>query len=260
MFSARSAARSLIHRVFPPAAVVAVLLLLWEWRGRSSIVLPAPSRVAKAFWATKGLLPHHVRTTLAETGLGVAAGVMGGLAIAALVALSPLLARAVQPLVLASQTVPVQVLGPMLVLVFGFGMAPKVVVVALVVGFPVAVSTTAGLRSADAELIELVRSYGASRLQAIRHVLAPAAIPGALAGLRISLTYAVAAAVIGESLGGTSGLGLYIERSRRGFRYDQVLVGVAVVTLVSVLLFAAVSVLDRVLCPWRRAQPTTWSQ
>lgn len=260
MRNARSTASSLVHRALPPTFVVASLLSLWEWLGRGSTVLPPPSRVAKAFWATKGLLPRHLRTTLGETGLGVSIGVLAGLTIAAMVALSPLLARAVQPLVLASQTIPVQVLGPMLVLVFGFGMAPKVVVVALVVGFPVAVSTTAGLRSADAELIELVRSYGASRRQSIRHVLAPAAIPGALAGLRISLTYAVAAAVIGESLGGTSGLGLYIERSRRGFRYDQVLVGVAIVTLVSVLLFAAVSILDRVLCPWRRAQPTNWSK
>jgi ABC-type nitrate/sulfonate/bicarbonate transport system permease component len=248
--------RLLLRRAYPPLVAVAVLGLVWEWRGRGSTVLPPPSRVVRAFWATKSLLPKHLATTLTETALGVSAGVAGGLAVAALVALSPWLARALQPLVLASQTIPVQVLGPILVLIFGFGIAPKAFVVALVVGFPVAVATTAGLRSADAELVDLVRSYGASRRQLFRFVLGPAAIPGALAGLRISLTYAVAAAVIGESLGGTSGLGLYIERSRRGFRYDQVLVGVVVVTIVSVLLFSLVAAIDRLLCPWRRVLPS----
>ena len=247
-------------RIAPPAILIVLLLLLWEMAGRGSTVFPPPSRVARAFWSTKALLPAHLRTTLAETGAGVVLGVCAGLAIAGLVVVLPLLAQAVQPLLVASQTVPVQVLGPILVLAFGFGLTAKIVVVALVVGFPVAVATTAGLREADTELLDLVRSYGATRFQTIQFVLGPAAIPGVLAGLRISLTYAVAAAAIGESLGGTSGLGLYIERSRRGFRYDQVLVGVVVITVLSIALFLCVAFLDRLLCPWRRPSLSHRSQ
>ena len=242
----------------PPVSFVGLLLALWEWRGRSSTVLPAPSRVARAFWRTKAPLPAHIATTLTETGWGVLIGVVLGLLIAALLLMSPLLYRAVQPVLLASQAIPVLVLGPILVLVLGFGLGPKIVVVTLVVLFPVAIATSAGLRQADAELLDLVRSYGASSGQQLRHVLGPAALPGALAGLRISLTYAVAGAVIGESIGGTSGLGKYIDRSYQSFRYDQVLVGVVVVIALSIGLFFAVDVLDRVLCPWRRpSQHTT---
>ena len=134
----------------------------------------------------------------------------------------------------------------------GFGLAPKIVVVALVVFFPVAVSTAAGLQGVDVELVELIRSFGGGRAVLLRMVMIPAALPGLFAGLRISLTYAVAGAVIGESIGATSGLGLYIARSQRAFRYDQVFVGVAVVTLLSMVLFSLVSVLSRVLCPWQR--------
>ena len=204
-----------------------------------------------AFWRTRALLPAHIATTLVETVFGTIAGVVGGVLVAVSTVALPLFGRAVQPFLIASQTVPVQILSPILVLWFGFGLAPKIVVVALVVFFPVAVSTNAGLRAADSETLDLVRSLGASKAQQFRFLLAPAALPAALAGLRISLTYAVAAAAISESIGATSGLGLYIARSQRGFRYDQVFVGVLVVTTLSIALFSFVYLLDRVLCPWR---------
>jgi ABC-type nitrate/sulfonate/bicarbonate transport system permease component len=240
--------------VLPPLVLLVLGLGLWEWRGRNSTVFPGPVRVGRALWRTRAVLPAHIATTLAETGWGVLIGVLAGLAIAGLVTLSPVLYRAIQPFLLASQAVPVLVLGPLLVLVLGFGLGPKVVVVTLVVLFPVAIATAAGLRQADAEMLELVRSYGASRWQQLRHVLGPAALPGALAGLQISLTYAVAGAVIGEGIGGTSGLGKYIDRSYVAFRYDQVLAGVVVVVVLSVVLFGSVRLLDRVLCPWRRRE------
>ena len=159
-----------------------------------------------------------------------------------------------QPLLVVSQTIPVQVLAPLLVLWFGFGLAPKVVVVALVVFFPVAVATAAGLQGVDVELIELVRSYGATALGVLLRMVIDARrrCPGLFAGLRISLTYAVAGAVIGESVGATAGLGLFIIRSQRAFRYDQVFVGVVVVALVVHRPCSSlVSVLSRVICPWQ---------
>jgi ABC-type nitrate/sulfonate/bicarbonate transport system permease component len=237
--------------ILPPFLTAAVLIALWQVMGRGTAIFPPPTKIVAALWRTRALLPAHIATTLTESLLGTFTGVVGGVAVALLTVAFPLVGRAVHPILITSQTVPVQILSPLLVLWFGFGLTPKIVVVALVVFFPVAVSTNAGLRTADTETLDLVRSLGASKRQQFQFLLAPAALPAALAGLRISLTYAVAAAAISEGIGATSGLGLYIARSQRGFRYDQMFAGVLVVTTLSIGLFSIVYVLDRVLCPWR---------
>ena len=253
----RRFARDTARALAPPGAFLVALVVLWElWARRSASrnpVLPAPSRIWSAFLDTASLLPDHVAATLTATVFGVLCGVVAGIVLAVVVSSWTVARRVLQPLLVVSQTVPVQVLAPLLVLWAGFGLAPKVIVVALVVFFPVSVSTAAGLQGVDGELLELVRSFGASRPVLLRMVMIPAALPGLFAGLRISLTYAVAGAVIGESIGATSGLGLYIARSQRAFRYDQVFVGVIIVALLSMVLFSLVTLLSWVFCPWQRS-------
>ncbi|MEZ5260923.1 MAG: ABC transporter permease [Acidimicrobiales bacterium] len=248
--------RGLLREAGPPALFVALLVAAWElWARRSddpNPVLPAPSKIWRAFLDTAHLLPDHLAATLTETALGGVLGVTAGVVSAVVVSGSSLARRVLQPLLVVSQTVPVQVLAPLLVLWTGFGLLPKIIVVALVVYFPVAVATAGGLQGVDPDLVELVRSFGAGRAVLLRMVMIPAALPGLFSGLRISLTYAVAGAVIGETIGAQRGLGLYLARSQRGFRYDQVFVGVIVIALLSVALFSLVSVLARVSCPWQR--------
>ena len=159
--------------------------------------------------------------------------------------------RVLEPLLVASQTIPLIVLAPLLVYWFGFGMTPKVVVVVLIVFFPVAISTAAGLAAADREQIDLVRSLGADRLTVLRLVLVPSALPSFFSGLRISAAYAVAGATLGELIGGRSGLGIYIARSQRAFRFDQILAGVLVVATLSAALFGLIHLLARLATPWR---------
>jgi ABC-type nitrate/sulfonate/bicarbonate transport system permease component len=142
------------------------------------------------------------------------------------------------------------VLAPLLVLWFGFGMTAKVVVVALIVFFPVAVSTSAGLASVEPEALQLVTTMGASLSQRLRLVLVPAALPAFFAGLRISAAYAVAGAVVGEWVGASAGLGIYISRSQASFRVDQVFVAVAVIAILSMVLFALVHLMARLASPW----------
>ncbi len=244
------------REVWPPAVFVTIVLGIWELRARSAgkanPVLPAPSRILSAFGDSASVLPGHLRATLGATVLGVGIGVLAGVALAVLVSGWGFARRVLQPLLVATQTVPVQVLGPILVLWFGFGLQPKIVLVGLVVFFPVAVSTAAGLQGVDPALVELVRSFGAGRMTLLRMVLGPAALPGLFAGLRISLTYAVAATVIAEGIGARAGLGLYLSRSQRAFRYDQLWVGVAVVMALSIALFCVVSLLGWLACPWQR--------
>ena len=238
----------------PPCLVLAGLVALWEaWvrvRDIPRYVLPAPSRVAAAFWEMKGTLGPHVATTLVETVLGVLAGAAVGLSVAIAIAAWPLLRRMLEPLLVASQTIPLIVLAPLLVLWFGFGMAPKVVVVVLIVFFPVTIATTAGLLAADRDQIDLVRSLGGSRSQLFRLVLFPAALPSFFAGLRIAGAYAVAGAVYGEFVGGERGLGLVILRANNSAKVDRVLVAVAIITVLSAGLFALVHLVSRLATPW----------
>jgi ABC-type nitrate/sulfonate/bicarbonate transport system permease component len=221
-------------------------------RNSPPYVLPSPGRVAGAFGESAGLLPRHILWTVVESLVGLAAGAAAGAAIAALIAGVPVARRLLEPLLVASQTIPMIVLAPLLVIWFGIGVTPKIVVVALITFFPVAVSTAAGLAGADPDLVELVRSMGARPGQVLRVVRVPAAIPSFFAGLRIAAAYAVAGAVIGELVAGDRGLGVFINRSRSSFQVDRIFVAVVVVTVLSALLFAAVGALARLASPWQR--------
>lgn len=244
-----------VHRALPPALAVAVLIGGWEAWVRLADVDPAvlapPSRVASALVDTRGALVGHAATTLGETAVGLLIGAAVGVLIALLIASVPIARRALEPLLVVLQTIPPVVLAPILVLSLGFGWAPRIVVVVLTVFFPVAVAATGALLGADRDRIDLVRSFGGSRVDVLRHITFPGAIPAIFDGLRVSAAYAVAAAAIAEQIGGArSGLGLYIARSQRSFRADQVLAGVVVIAALSLFVYGLVSVLANRATPW----------
>ena len=216
-------------------------------------LLPAPSRIWQAFVATRALLPAHVRTTIVEALAGLALAASVGVSLALLIATVGVVRRVLYPLVVVSQTVPMIVLAPLLVIWLGFGMAPKIVVVALVGFFPIVVSTVDGLDGAEPEMVDLVRSMGASRLQALRRVLVPGAVPAFFAGLKIAAAYAIIGAVIGEWVGAQEGLGIFITRSQASYRTDQIFVAIVVIALLSIALFAVVHLLARLASPWKYA-------
>lgn len=252
--------RRTLHLV-PAAAVLAAAVGAWElWvrvRDTPDYVLPAPSQVWRAFLDQRGVVAGHLGTTLVEALVGLAVGTVAGVAVAVAMASSELLRRVLGPLVVASQTIPVMVLAPLLVLGFGYGLTPKIVVVALVTFFPVAIATAGGLTGARPDHVELVASMGATDAITLTKVRIPSALPHLFDGLRIAAAYTVAGAVIAEYTGGTSGLGIYIDRSRAAFRVDQVFVAVAVIALASTALFLLVGGLARLVCPWayRRTDP-----
>lgn len=245
-----------IRRWVSPLATVAVVVAAWQaWVRIGDVrpwILPAPSDVATAGWDSRSALVDHAATTTVEAIAGLALGTIAGLLIALGIALVPALRRAVWPVVVTSQTIPVIVLAPLVAIWFGYGLTPKIVLVALICFFPVAVAAVAGLAGADEEHIELVRSFGASRWDVLRHVRIPASVGSIVAGVRISAAYAVGNAVIGEYVGGTSGLGIFIDQSHRSYRTDRMLAGVVVIAVVSVALFGLVGLVGRFLMPWRR--------
>jgi ABC-type nitrate/sulfonate/bicarbonate transport system permease component len=255
-----SAARASVRQVvefLPAALLLAALVGAWEaWVrifGTRPYILPAPSRIWNAFLETRGTLPEHISTTLSEALLGLAIAAGAGITMAMILALAPFARRVLYPILVVSQTIPMIVLAPLLIIWFGFGMTPKVVVVALFGFFPICVATADALLAADPDMVGLVKSMGGGKLARMRYVLVPSALPAFFAGLKIAATYAVLGAVIGEWVGAQSGLGIYITRAQTGFRTDRVFVAVVVIALISISLFALVHLVARLVTPWMYA-------
>ena len=249
--------------LLPATLFLVALLVGWEiWvraRDVPAYLLPPPSDLWQAFVDQRETLPAHARTTISEALFGLFFAAVLGVVLAALIASIPLARRVLYPLLVVSQNIPVLVLAPLLAVWFGFGMTPKVLIVVLIGFFPIAVNTADGLLRADREMVELVRSMGASRWQVLRTVLVPSAVPSFFAGLQIGAAYAVIGAVIAEWMGASSGLGLFITRSQRAFRTDQIFMAVVLIALVSIALFAGVRLLARLAMPWQRASASELS-
>jgi NitT/TauT family transport system permease protein len=252
--------RRCVHSVAPPVLLLAILLVIWEaWVRLADVdpsVIAPPSRVAEAIAGSADVLLRHAVTTLGETAVGLVIGTVLGVAVAVLIAAVPLARRAVEPLLVTLQTVPPIVLAPILVLALGFGWAPRIVVVVLIVFFPVAIAAAGAFVSADPDKVDLIRSFGGSEVDVFRRVRLPGATPAIFDGLRIAAAYSVAGAAIAEQIGGArSGLGLFIARSQRSFRADQVIAGVVVIAILSLIVYAAVSMIGRRATPWLAARP-----
>ncbi|MHB1929486.1 MAG: ABC transporter permease, partial [Acidimicrobiales bacterium] len=164
----------------------------------------------------------------------------------------------VYPLVVASQTLPIIVLAPLVVIWFGFGLGPKIVLVALFSFFPIVVGAVQGLASADGEIIDLLRTMRANRWQLLTHVQLPSALPQIFTGLKISVTYAFTSAIVAEWVGATQGLGVFMTAAANDApRQTDLVLGATVVTAVlTIALFGMVAALQRVAMPWRpRGRP-----
>lgn len=236
------------------AVTVLVLVAAWEAAVRIGdvppFVLPAPSQVAVTALDQGPVLGAHVATTATEAALGLGVGAVAGWLLAILITTLPTTGHMAHPVVLLSQTVPTVVLAPLLVLWAGFGLTSKVVLVALTVFFPVLIAATGAIREVDTEHADMVTGLGGSRRHQLWLVRLPASVPGALAGLRIAATYAVGAAVVAEYLAGASGIGVFIQRSRKAYAVDQIFVGIALIALLTGLLVLAIVALRRLLTPW----------
>ena len=256
---ARAAATSsrgrLLSRLAAPLTILA-LLAIWQLVCSAGLVppfmLPSPVRVVQALVDDWHLLAGHAATSLAEAGLGLAAGVALGFIAALAMDRFDLLYRAFYPIVVLTQTIPTVAIAPLLVLWFGYGMLPKVVLIVVATFFPITVGMLEGLRSVDPDEIDLMRAMGATRLQILRHVKLPAALPQLFGGLKISAAYAIVGAVIAEWLGGFSGLGVYMTRVRKAYSFDKMFAVIFLISGLSLVLMWAVDAVRRIAMPWER--------
>ena len=238
----------------PAFMLTTVLLLLWELYVRSGQisqnVLPSPTAVVQALIDNWDVIYGHTVQTLLETVIGLAVAIALGLLMAALLDVSSWMRRAIYPLLVTSQTIPIIALAPLLILWFGIDLTPKVIVITLYCFFPIAVACADGLLGSDPDLLKLMRSMRASRWQIFWLVRLPGAMPSFFSGLRIAVTYSVTGAIFGEYVAAYQGLGVYMQTSFHSFAIILVFAAIVVTAVLSLALFGLVSIVERITLPW----------
>jgi len=250
-----------------PALVLAVIVFFWwlaaerEWV--APYLVPRPAAVWDKILSEWGSLMHHSYVTLYETVIGFALATVLGVVTAVLIAYSRTMDKALYPIVLFAQVIPKIAIAPLLVVWFGNGLAPKIILAVLIAFFPVVVSGVAGLRSTDPELLELSATMGASRWKTFRKIRFPNALPHLMAGEKVAVTLAVVGAVVGEFVGASEGLGYVLLLANGNLDAALLFAALILMSLIGIVLFVVVEVAEALLIPWhasrRSATPLTTS-
>ena len=246
--------RRLAGETLVPAATLIAVVVAWEAATRAfhvpRFIMPAPSAILGEGWGWRYRFIEHTWVTLYETLGGFALSMAVGVPLAVLIVYSPTLRLALYPLIILAQSVPKIAIAPVLLLILGFGEFPKMVVAFLVAFFPVVVDTATGLAATPPELLDLSRSYRASRFKTFLKVRLPLALPFIFAGAKVAITLAVIGAVVGEFVGSDKGLGYVILSATSYWKTELAFSAMIILSLMAIVLFAAVSLVERVVCPW----------
>jgi NitT/TauT family transport system permease protein len=240
-------------------AAIAAWESLVRWQQLPPFILPSPLLVAQKFWGAliDGTLLHHAQVTLIEIGLGLLLGLSTAFALGYVLGKNHTLEHIASPYIVASQSIPIVAIAPLLIIWLGSGLWSKIIVAALISFFPMLISTIVGIRNVDPDLHDLMRSLRASRSQLFWKLEAPAALPVLLGGLKLSVTLAVVGAVVGEFVGADAGLGFLINLGRGILDTPLMFVAVIALVLIAQALYFAVALLERRLLRWQRQEGRT---
>jgi ABC-type nitrate/sulfonate/bicarbonate transport system permease component len=253
-----------MRRVLLPVGLIVALLGLWELLARtglladlfgineaaSDLLVPAPTQIAEALWEDRDLLADNGWVTLKEVLAGFAVSVLLGVTFAVVMHLSDTVRRAFYPLLVASQTIPIVAIAPVLVIWLGFGIGPKLAVIALICFFPITVNTFDGLRSVDPAAIRMMRTLDADRRAILRRLELPAALPYFFSGAKVAIAVAVIGAVFGEFVVANEGLGDVIRQAQAQLLTARVFAAVVVLSAFAIGLFGLLSLLERRYAWW----------
>ncbi|HEX3278580.1 MAG TPA: ABC transporter permease [Thermoleophilaceae bacterium] len=237
-------------------AIVLVLVVLGAWEAAvqagvvDSLLIPAPTEILQSLWEDRSILASDLATTTYEVVLGLLAAIVIGAALAVAMHLWAPVRRALRPLVIGSQAVPIPVIAPAIILVLGFGLAPKVLLVALVCFFPVTINLYDGLRDVDPDARKLLRTFDATRWQSLRFLEAPSALPSAFTGAKIAAAVAVIGAVFGEWAGSDSGLGHLLLTANGQLETARAFAATVLLFALAVLLYGLFALLERRVVSW----------
>jgi len=250
-----------MRRWLLPTLLITALVGVWQVAASTgaladllnveSFLVPSPAEIAKSLWENRSLLAENSWVTLQEVLLGFLCGLAVGLGFGFLLRPFETLRLAFYPLIVASQAIPILVFAPILVVWFGYGIGPKLAVVALVCFFPIAVATADGLRSVDVKAIKMMRTLDASRGQLLWRLEAPTALPFTFSGAKIGATFAPIAAVFGEWAGANSGLGVLIRDANAQLETATMFAAALVLCVVAVALYGLIALVERRVVTWR---------
>lgn len=253
-----SRALTLLSELWRPVLVLVALFALWwfvAWRELvPAYLIPSPGAVAQTMVEDWAMLLEHTWVTTMETVVGFVLAAVIGVATAVLLVYSRTAEKSLYPLILFAQVIPKIAIAPILVVWFGFGMTPKIVLAVLIAFFPVVVSAVAGLRSVDPELLEMSATMGASRWKTFRKIRFPGALPQLMSGLKVAVTLAVVGAVVGEFVGADRGLGYVLLLASGNLDAPLLFADLILMSLIGVVLFVLVEVLERLLIPWHSSR------
>lgn len=239
-----------------PIAVFLLLLAVWEAAGRlfsiPAWLLPVPSRIMEEAVEGYALYTGHIASTVGLTLSGFAIGSTIGLIVAVALFRLPVLQETFYPLLILSQNIPTIVLAPLLVIWFGFGVLPKLIIIILVCFFPITIAVLDGLRQTDRELLHYMKMAGASKSQIFWKLEWPYAMPSVFSGMKIAATYSVMGAVISEWLGASKGIGVYMTMASASFKTERVFVAIALIMVLSLTFFALIALAERWFFRWQR--------
>lgn len=248
-------------RIVLPVALIAALIGLWQiaastgWIAEAlnlePFLVPSPAEVGDAIWHNRTLLWENTWVTLREILFGLLAGALVGIALATAMRFSRLLRDAVFPLTVAVQAVPIVVIAPILVVWFGYGIWPKVVIVAFAVFFPITVNLLDGFRSVDPEAVKMMRTLDASRWATFRRVEVPTALPSFFSGAKVAVAVAPIVALFAELAGSNSGLMRLIIQDNANLEIARVFAATVILIVIGVLLVGLTALAQRLIVGWR---------
>lgn len=241
-----------------PSLILIGVVLVWEFWVQVGDVpkwqLPAPSAIWQELFTSWDLLWKHTYVTLQEVVVGFLVALVSGFLLACGIAYSKVLERAIYPIIISSQTIPIIAIAPLLLIWIGYGIAPKVIVVALVSFYPIAVNTIDGLKAIDPNMVNMMRTLGASRWQIFTKLQIPTSLPYMFSGIKVGISISVIGAVIGEWVGASAGLGYLITYSQPLFLTDRVFAAIVVLSAMGIGLFLIASLAERFMLPWYYAE------
>jgi ABC-type nitrate/sulfonate/bicarbonate transport system permease component len=228
--------------------LIVFLLVFWEFYVRSGSVniriLPPPSLIFEALlYHWDSLLPH-VFQTLLEAMVGFLIAAILGFALAILLDISPKINKTIYPLLIISQTIPIIALAPLLLLWFGFGILPKIIIVVLYCFFPIAIAGAGGLSQTKKQFVKLLVSMNATYWQGLFLVRLPSSLPSFFSGLKIAATYSVAGAIVGEFVGAYQGLGVYMQQAANSYSISLVFASIFMTIILSFIILKAVMIVE----------------
>ena len=239
-----------------PSIIIAALLMIWQILSMVNIIpkfmLPSPFEVVKAFVSDFPLLMKHTEVTLVEAFLGLGLGIILGFVVAVIMDRFEYAYKMIYPVLVITQTIPTVAIAPLLVLWMGYGILPKIMLILLTSFFPITIGLLDGFHSVDRDMLNLLKTMGATSFQNFIHLKLPSSLGYFFAGLRISVSYSIIGAVVAEWLGGYDGLGVYMTRVRKSYSFDKMFAVIFLISGISLLLMYFVKKIQRWCMTWEK--------